>query len=201
VRLAVVRGAGRWFCRGVVDSGGDWEMRHDWIAAVGSLTVPVLAVIAGDAIAEGAELALACDLRIASRAARFAFPQMLTGRLPRHGATQRLPRLIGRMRALDLLLSGRPVEAREAERIGLVSRIVPAGKLATAVRQAVAELSAKGPIALRLAKEAVLKGADLTFEQGVRLEQDLYVLLQTTADRAEGINAFLSKRPPRFTGK
>jgi enoyl-CoA hydratase/carnithine racemase len=200
VRVAVVRGTGRSFCRGVVD-GGDWETRHDWIAAVGSLAVPVLAAIAGDAIAEGAELALACDLRIASRAARFAFPQMIAGRLPRHGATQRLPRLVGRMRALDLLLSGRPIGAREAEQIGLVSRVASAGKLDTAVRQAVAELSAKGPIALRLAKEAVLKGADLTFEQGVRLEQDLYVLLQTTADRAEGISAFLRRRQPRFKGK
>lgn len=199
VGVAVVQGSGGAFCTGV-DGGGTWEERHDWIAAVAALTVPVVAAIAGDAIGEGAELALACDLRVASSAARFAFPHLGQRRLPRHGATQRLPRMIGRTRALDLLLSGRRVGAREAERIGLVSEVVPAAQLAAAVRRVVAELSAKGPIALRLAKEAVLKGLDLTLDQGIRLEQDLYVLLQTTADRVEGIKAFRGKRRPKFRG-
>lgn len=199
VRLAVVQGSRRGFCLGVED-GGDWEARHDWVAAVGALTVPVVAAIAGDALAEGAELALACDLQIASAGARFAFPQVLEGRLPRHGATQRLPRAVGRMRALDLLLSGRRIGARAAARIGLVSHVVPAGRLTAAVRQAVDALCAKGPVALRLGKEAVRKGVDLTLDQGIRLEQDLYVLLQTTQDRGEGVRAFLEKRRPRFRG-
>jgi enoyl-CoA hydratase len=199
VRVAVVQGAGPAFCRGV-QRGGEWETRQDWVAAVATLAVPVVAAVTGEAIAEGAELALACDLRIASAGASFAFPQVVRGQLPRHGATQRLPRLIGRVRALDLLLSGRRVGAREAEEIGLVSQRVPAGRLGAAVRQLVGGLAGKAPIALRLAKEAVLKGSDLTFDQGVRLEQDLYVLLQTTADRAEGIRAFLGKRPAKFRG-
>jgi enoyl-CoA hydratase/carnithine racemase len=199
VRVAVVQGGRRAFCRGV-GARGEWETRQDWVAAVGALTVPVVAALGGDAIAEGAELALACDLRIAGHSAGLAFPQVLRGQLPCHGATQRLPRLIGRQRALDLLLSGRRVGAREAERIGLVSQVVAAGRLGLAVRHLVGALSAKAPVALRLAKEAVLKGADLTFDQGVRLEQDLYVLLQTTADRAEGIRAFLTKRSPKFRG-
>jgi enoyl-CoA hydratase len=154
----------------------------------------------GDAIAEGCELALACDLRLAAAAARFALPQLTEGRLPSHGGTQRLPRLIGRTRALELLLSGRRVGAREAEAIGLVNRVLPTRSFAAALRRAVTALAAKGPLALRLAKEAVSRAPDLTFEQGVRLEQDLYVLLQTTADRAEGVRAFLARRTPRFRG-
>lgn len=199
VCVAVVRGRGRHFCVGV-EAGGDWASRHDWVAAVGSLSVPVVAAIGGDALAEGAELALACDLQIASATAGMGFPHIVEGRLPRHGGTQRLPRAVGRTRALELLLSGRRVSAREALRIGLVSHVAPAAGLDASVRQLVEGLRAKGPIALRLAKEAVLKGADLTLEQGIRLEQDLYVLLQTTVDRAEGVRAFLGKRSPRFRG-
>jgi len=199
VRVAVVQGGGPAFCRGV-KHGGEWEAAHDWVGAVGALTVPVLAAVGGEASAEGAELALACDLRIADPRASFTFPQVVAGRLPRCGATQRLPRLIGRSRALDLLLSGRRVGAREAERIGLVSQIAPRGRLAARVRELVGALAAKAPIALRLAKEAVIKGSDLTLGQGIRLEQDLYVLLQTTADRAEGVAAFLAKRAPKFRG-
>ena len=199
VCVTVVQGGGRDFCVGVED-GRRWEARHDWVAAVGALSVPVIAAIAGDALAEGAELALACDLQIASARARFGFPQVVEGRLPRHGATQRLPRAVGRMRALDLLLSGRCIAAREAARIGLISQVVAAGRLAAAVHQAVDGLCAKGPIALRLGKEAVRKGVDLTLDQGIRLEQDLYVLLQTTRDRAEGVRAFLERRRPKFRG-
>ena len=200
VCVAVVRGVGQRFCVGV-EGGGTWETRHDWIAAVGALTVPVVAAIGGDALAEGAELALACDLQIASARARLGFPQVVEGRLPCHGATQRLPRAVGRMRALDLLLSGRSLGAREAERIGLVSQVVATRQLDAAVRARVAALCAKGPVALRLAKEAVRNGSELTLDQGIRLEQDLYVLLQTTADRAEGVKAFLAKRKPRFRGR
>jgi enoyl-CoA hydratase/carnithine racemase len=109
-----------------------------------------------------------------------------------------LPRLIGRTRALDMLLSGRRVGATEAASFGLVSRVVTAARLDTAVEDEVALLRSKAPIALRLAKEAVQKGFDMTLEQGMRLEQDLYVLLQTTADRAEGVRAFLRKRRPKF---
>jgi enoyl-CoA hydratase len=197
VRVALLATAGRDFCLGVADRG-DWEQRHDWVAAIGRLTVPVVAAIGGDAIAEGCELALACDLRIAAAGARLALPQLADGRLPSHGATQRLPRLIGRTRALDLLLSGRRVGGSEAARIGLVSRLVPAGRLDAAVRDTVQTLCARGPVALRLAKEAVNRGVDLTLEQGIRFEQDLYVLLQTTTDRAAGVRAFLQKRRPRF---
>jgi enoyl-CoA hydratase/carnithine racemase len=200
VRVAVVRNAGSDFGRGVDDPGA-WQSRHDWVAAVARLSMPVLAAVTGAAVAEGCELALACDIRLADARASFALPQLVEGHLPRHGATQRLPRLIGRTRALELLLSGRRVSGREAQRIGLVSRVTAAGRLDAALRETVESLLAKGPIALRLAKEAVTRGVDLALEQGIRFEQDLYVLLQTTADRGEGVRAFLAKRRPRFRGR
>lgn len=201
-RVAVValEAQGADFCLGI-DGGGGWQDALDFVAAIGRLTRPVIAAVNGAAIAEGFELALACDLRVAGTRSAFSLPQLAEGRLPRHGATQRLPRLVGRLRALDLLLTGRRVRAREAASIGLVSRVVAPDRLHAALRDEVATLAAKGPVALRFAKEAVLKGLDLTFDQGVRLEQDLYALLQTTADRAEGIRAFCGKRRPRFAGK
>jgi enoyl-CoA hydratase len=193
VSVVVLRGTGRFFCPGASE-----EPAADFVAAIAALTMPVVAAVNGVAWAEGCELALACDLRIASRGAAFCLPQVHEGRLPAHGATQRLPRLIGRTRALDMLLSGRRVGATEAASFGLVSRVVTAARLDTAVEDEVALLRSKAPIALRLAKEAVQKGFDMTLEQGMRLEQDLYVLLQTTADRAEGVRAFLRKRRPKF---
>jgi enoyl-CoA hydratase len=196
VSIVVLRGAGGVFCPGGPEGGGP-----DFVAAIAALTMPVMAVVNGMARAEGCELALACDLRIASRAAAFCLPQLQEGRLPAHGATQRLPRLIGRTRALDVLLSGRRVGASEAASFGLVSRVVAAARLDAAVEEEIALLRSKAPIALRMAKEAVQKGFDMTLEQGIRLEQDLYVLLQTTADRAEGVRAFLRKRRPRFRGR
>lgn len=199
VTLVVINATGPHFCLGI-DGGGEWEQRADWIDAIARLTRPVVAVIQGDACAEGLELALACDLRVVSDRAHFSMPQLNQGRFPRHGGTQRLPRTIGRMRALDLLLTGRTVGAAEAAAIGLASRLAPHAAIRRTADSLIEELTGKGPIALRYAKEAVIKGSDLTLDQGIRLEEDLYVLLQTTRDRAEGIRAFLSKRKPVFRG-
>jgi enoyl-CoA hydratase len=195
VRVAVIEGPRAGFCLG---ADGETDAWPDWVGAVAALSVPVIAIIAGAAVGAGAELALAADLRIAGPRAAFAFPQLADGALPRHGATQRLPRLIGRTRAMELLLSGRRVGAREAQRIGLVTQV--SQQPATTARALAAELCRKGPIALRLAKEAVHASFDLPLAAGVRLEQDLYVLLQTTRDRAEGVRAFLAKRRPKFCG-
>jgi enoyl-CoA hydratase/carnithine racemase len=200
VVMVVLAATGPSFCLGV-EEGGEWERRVDWVEAMAGLTRPVIAAIQGDAIGEGLELALACDLRVVSDCAHFAMPQLTTGRLPAHGGTQRLPRIVGRMRALDLLLSGRTLDALEAESIGLVSRVAPHNEFQAALDAVVAALKSKGPIALRYAKEAVLKSGDLTLDQGIRLEEDLYVLLQTTQDRQEGVRAFLQKRKPVFRGK
>jgi enoyl-CoA hydratase len=196
VRVAVLEGPRAGFCLGSEGENDSWP---DWVGAIADLSVPVIAVLAGAAVGEGAELALAADLRIAGPRAAFVFSHLGRGTLPRHGATQRLPRVVGRTRALEMLLSGRRVSANEAHRVGLVTQV--STQPATAARAVAAELCEKGPIALRLAKEAVRASGDLPLAAGVRLEQDLYVLLQTTRDRAEGVRAFLAKRRPRFIGQ
>jgi len=173
----------------------------DWAAALGALPQPLVAAVQGDAVDEGAELALIADLRLCARNARFRFNHLRGDRLPSHGATQRLPRAIGRMRAMEVLLSGRWVGAAEAARIGLANEVVAPEGLGRRAKLVCRELAAKGPLALRYAKEAIGAGTDMTFAQGVRLEQDLYVLLQTTADRAEGVKSFTTQRAPRFRGR
>jgi len=200
VSVVVLAAEGPNFCLGLEDPTG-WEARVDCVEAIASMTPPVIAALQGDAFAEGFELALACDLRVASDRCHMAMPQITEGRLPRFGGTQRLPRLVGRMRALDLLLTGRCIDAHEAESMGLVSRVARHSDFKRELAAVVDALRGKGPLALRYAKEAVLKGADMTLEQGIRLEQDLYVLLQTTRDRREGVEAFLEKRKPIFRGR
>jgi enoyl-CoA hydratase/carnithine racemase len=200
VNLVVLDSEGPGFCLGV-EEGGAWEERFDFVDAIGRLTRPVIAAVRGDAIAEGLELALACDLRLFSAAAKCGMTQLIEGRLPRHGGTQRLPRIVGRTRAMDLLLSGRLLRAVEAQHAGIASRVFRKQEFDANLRAAIADLQRKGPIALRHAKEAILKGTEMTFDQGVRLEEDLYVLLQTTHDRREGVEAFLKKRKPRYRGK
>lgn len=184
-----------------------FDQREDLIAnltiasQIGSLTQPTIAVIQGDALGQGLELALACDIRISSDQSHFSMSQISNNEIPFDGGTQRLPRLVGRTKAMELILTGLQVDSREANRIGLINRVFPADELMPSALMLAEELSAKGPIALRYAKEAVLKGLDMTLEQGLRLEADLYFLLHTTRDRQEGINAFREKRKPEFQGK
>lgn len=170
-------------------------------STIASLPQPTIAVIQGKAFGQGLELALACDLRLCSENASFALPQIAAGEIPFDGGTQRLPRLIGRLRAMEMILTGRIVEAAEAQDIGLVLRVVSHDELTVEAIKTAEALAAKGPVALRYAKEAVLKGMDMTLEQGLRLEADLYFLLQTTRDRREGIQAFREKRGPKFEGR
>ncbi len=199
VYVVLMTGSGGAFCTGSQLKPG--ESRFSPAASVADIDRPVIIAINGDALAEGLELALAGDLRIASEAAHFGLPQIVSGRMPICGGTQRLPRFIGPRRALEMMLTGDAIDAREALSIGLVNRVVPPERLAAAAEAIALAMAAKGPIALRYIKEAVNKGSDLTLEQGLRLEADLYFLLQTTADRTEGIRAFLEKREPRFKGE
>lgn len=173
----------------------------DGVAAVARCTRPVVARLAGDVRGWGVALALACDLRVAARSAVLRVVDAADGRLPGGGVTQRLTRIVGPSRALDVVLLGTPVPAPTALAWGLVSRVVPAARLDATVRTLAAGLAARGPLALRLAKETVVRALDLPLDDGVRLEHDLYVLLQTTADRAEGVAAFRARRRPRFTGR
>jgi len=128
-------------------------------------------------------------------------PQVGLGLIPSAGGTQRLPRIVGKSKALELILTAETISAGEALEIGLVNKVVPEEKLASEVEALAKTIGSKGPVALKYAKEAVNKGLDLTLEQGLRLEADLYFILQTTADRTEGVKAFLQKRTPQFKGQ
>jgi enoyl-CoA hydratase len=165
------------------------------------LPQPVLALIGGDATGAGLELALACDVRLTHAGARFALP--LAGHAPTwFGGTQRLPRLIGKARAAEMLLLGDPIAAETALAWGLVN-FVAAGResLEDAAVRLSRLIASRGPLALRYAKEAISHGLDMPLDQALRYETDLTVILQTTADRAEGVRAFLEKRGPRFEGR
>jgi enoyl-CoA hydratase/carnithine racemase len=162
---------------------------------------PIIAAIGGHCFGGGLELALACDIRIASADSRLGLTEVDLAIIPGGGGTQRLPRLIGRGKALELILTAARIDAAEALRIGLVERVVPAGQALAAAHELAATLAAKAPIALRYAKEAVVKGLALPLADGVRLENDLATLLRTTEDRLEGARAFLEKRAPRWQGR
>jgi len=195
LRLVVLTANGNVFC---ADDGT--ETAGNPAAAVASLAAPVLVALNGDATGPGLELALAGDLRICVPSARFGFPGLARGVLPQDGGTQRLPRLVGPAWAQDLLLTGRMVDANEALAIGLVNRVAEPGQLEALLAEFSKQITAGSPIGARYAKEAAGKGMDLSLEQGLGLEADLNVILQSTSDRAEGLNSFLEKRGPKFTG-
>lgn len=169
--------------------------------AVAAIPQPVVAAVSGEVESAGLELALACDIRIAGESARFAMPETGLGIVPRGGGTQRLPRAIGRAQALRLLLTGESIDAAEALRIGLVSWVVADAELKVAAESVARTIASRGPISTRLAKEAVHRGSEVSLAQGLQTELDLTVILQTTADRAEGVQAFVEKRPPQFENR
>ncbi len=211
IYVVVITGAGsKAFCgggelKGLVQGGGTVSNSRPLalagtkaVTSVAGIDRPVIAAINGDALGVGLEVALSCDIRLASQQARFGFPEVASGLIPMCGGTQRLPRVIGKAKALELILAAETISAEEALGIGLVSQVVARENLASEAENLAQNIASKAPIALRYIKEAVNKGLDLTLEQGLRLEADLYFLLHTTADRTEGIKAFLEKRPPRF---
>jgi enoyl-CoA hydratase/carnithine racemase len=162
---------------------------------------PTIAAVNGYALGGGCELAMACDLRIAQENARFGFPELHLSILPGAGGTQRLARLVGKGRAIDMILTGTLIDAREAERIGLVSRVVPRGRLMEEVRSVVEAILSKGPLAVRLAKLVVHAGFETDQRTGMILEKLAQSLLYTTEDMREGTAAFLEKRKPSFKGR
>ena len=144
---------------------------------------------------------MACDMRIAVENTKFGLPQIKDGHIPDDGGTQRLTRLVGKGKALEMVLTGEPVDALEALEIGLVNRVVKSEDLQTETEALAANLLTKAPLAMRYCKEAVNKGLDMTLDQGLRLEADLYFLLHTTSDRTEGVQSYLQKRKPEYKGK
>ena len=162
---------------------------------------PVIAAINGYALGGGCELAMACTLRIAADTARLGQPEINLGIIPGYAGTQRLSRLIGTGRALELLLTGDHIPAQEAWRLGLVNRVVPAADLMAEARRLAAVLAAKAPIAIRFILEAVNRGAGMPLRDGEALEATLFGLAASTEDMREGTRAFLDKRKPEFKGK
>jgi len=200
IYVAIITGGGdSAFCGG--SEPEQVSTRFSVAAAIASIDQPVIAAINGDALGQGLELALSCDIRLASLQARFGFPQVALGLIPTDGGTQRLPRLVGKSKALELILTAETISAEEALEIGLVNKLVSKENLASEAEALAKTLAGMAPIALKYIKEAVNKGLDLTLEQGLHLEADLYFILHTTADRTEGIKAFLQKRSPRFKGQ
>lgn len=162
---------------------------------------PVVAAVNGFALGGGCELAMACHIRLASEHAKFGQPEVKLGIVPGYGGTQRLPRLVGKGRALQLLLTGEMIDAQEAVRIGLANAVHPAGELLGAARQLVTAIVAQGPQAVALCIDAVDRGLELPLTAGLLLEADYFGLCASTADMREGMQAFLSKRAPVFTGR
>jgi enoyl-CoA hydratase/carnithine racemase len=162
---------------------------------------PVIAAVNGYALGGGCELAMACTLRVAAENARFGQPEVKLGIIPGYAGTQRLPRLVGKGRAMELILTGEPISAQEAYRIGLVNQVVASKELIAAAEALARKIMANGPLAVKFSMEAVNHGLEMTQQEGQFLEATLFGLCCTTADMKEGTRAFLEKRPPTFVGR
>jgi enoyl-CoA hydratase len=162
---------------------------------------PVIAAINGFALGGGCELAMACTLRLAADTARLGQPEIALGLIPGYAGTQRLPRLVGKGKAMEMILTGAPITADEAHRIGLVNRVVPAAGLMTEARTLAAQLATSAPIAMRYIINAVNKGVEIPFAEACQYEATLFGLVASTEDMREGTTAFLEKRKPSFHGR
>lgn len=162
---------------------------------------PMIAAVSGYALGGGCELAMSCDMIIASETARFGQPEINIGIMPGAGGTQRLTRAIGKFRAMELILTGQPITAREAEKRGLVNRVVPVEAYFEEAKKLAMQIAQKGPVAVRLAKDSVLKAFETPLDEGLQFERRNFYLLFSTEDMREGTKAFMEKRPPRFKGR
>jgi enoyl-CoA hydratase/carnithine racemase len=212
VRVVVVTGAGeRAFSAGShvgefeTQRGTAGRTRHELESGVArrlaELPMPTIAAIEGNALGGGLELALCCDLRVASERARLGLPEVRLAVTPGAGGTQRLPRVVGSARARELILTGRVIDAAEAERIGLVSRVVPAGEAVTAAESIAAEIAARGPIAVREAKRLVAMSTDADLDAGLAAELDASDRVFASEDMLEGARSFFEKREPEYRGR
>jgi enoyl-CoA hydratase len=209
VRCVVLGGSERAFAAGAdigeMADAGAIDMYHarriDKWDAIRRLRTPVVAAVSGFCLGGGNELAMACDLIVASETAKFGQPETSLGIIPGAGGTQRLTRAVGKAKAMDVILSGRFLDADEAERAGLVARVVAREAWLEEAKRVAREIASKGPVAQRLAKEAVNRAYDATLEVGLDLERRSLYLAFASEDAREGLSAFVEKRKPDFKGR
>ncbi len=209
IRCLVLTGNDRAFAAGadigqMAEAGAIEILRDDdaarW-ARLRSLRKPLIAAVSGYALGGGCELALMCDIIVAAESAQFGQPEVKIGIIPGAGGTQRWARAAGKARAMEAVLIGEPVRAVEAERMGLVNRVVPDGAQLDEAKRLALQIAARPPLAVRLAKEAVNQAAEVGLTAGLELERKLFYLLFASEDKREGMKAFLEMRPPTFTGR
>jgi len=211
IRVLIITGAGKAFQAGA-DIGElakmtpielhKWnhDLLEDW-RAVEVLSKPVIAAINGYALGGGFELALACDIRVASENARMGLPEVSLGIIPGTGGPVRLPRLVPKGIAMQMLLTGEPIDAQEAYRIGLVNKVVPEGQAVAAAEEIANKIVKNGPLAVMLVKDVVEVGQDLPLDAAVEYDHKNVLLSSTSEDAKEGLTAFLEKRSPQWKGK
>jgi len=209
IRCMILTGNDRAFAAGaditqMVDAGPVDVLQDDnfarW-ARLRALRKPLIAAVSGCALGGGCELALMCDLIVASDTAQFGQPEMKLGIIPGAGGTQRWTRAVGKARAMETVLTGDPVRAVDAERMGLVNRVVPAGKHLEEAKRLAHLIASRPPLAIRMAKEAVNQTHEVSLSAGLDFERKLFYLLFASEDKREGMRAFLEKRPAHFTGR
>lgn len=208
IRCMIVTGNERAFGAGadikdMADATAVDMLRRNWIAywdRIKKISKPVIAAVSGYAFGGGCELAMACDLIVASETAQFAQPEINLGVIPGAGGTQRLTRVIGKAKAMDMVLTGRTLSAREAEAHGLVARVFPAESYLEEAKKLAHQIAAQAPIAVRFAKEAVNKAYETPLADGLDYERKLFYFLFATEDGREGLRAFVEKRKPEWKG-
>ena len=209
VRALILTGGEKVFAAGadikeMVDLGPFDELLQGRLAfrdRINRISKPVIAAVSGYALGGGCELALSCDIIIASETARFGQPEINLGTIPGSGGTQRLARIVGKHRAMEMVLTGEQIGANEAHQCGLVNKVVPVELLLEEAKKVAAKIAAKPPLAVKLAKEAILKASNSPLDEGLEFERKSFYLLFASEDRREGMKAFLEKRKTEFKGK
>ena len=209
VRVIIITGGEKVFAAGadikeMADRGPFDERIHERLGyrdQINKIAKPVIAAVSGFALGGGCELAMSCDIIVASESARFGQPEVNLGIIPGSGGTQRLTHLVGKHRAMEMVLTGDIINAADAERFGLVNRVVPVELLLEEAKNVAKKIAAKPALAIREAKEAVLKAANSSLNEGLEFERKAFYLLFASEDRAEGMRAFLEKRKPEFKGR